>query len=721
MQLHLSDQSLRRWSWASLGCLVTAGAVSAVFEFFDDTTYEDWGSSQTWAEVGFVLVIALFPVVGLLITRRHPRNRIGWLCHLIGIAWAVTAAADSYIRWALLIRPGSLPGGEALETVNGALWAPPIILMGVFLPLLFPTGRVPGPRWRWVPWVAAVDMAVIVVGISLSPGPVDDVLVPLDENPLGVPALEGPLQVVAGIALSLLPLLFLVSATGVIVRFRRAHGVERLQLKWLMTAGAVIAVIFAAAMFLSISGLGHADGEDPPVLSLLQNLSTLGFGLIPVAIGIAISRHGLYEIDTLISRTLLVALLGAFVTFVYVGIVVGVGALIGQQHASVWLSVLATALVAVGFQPVRERGQRLVNRLVYGSRATPYEVLSDFSERMAGQYTTAELLPRVSQTLSECLGGAQVDIWLRSGNQVSREACWPLRDQPEVAREAATDADVLAAVMADRVVPVRHRDELLGLLSVSKKPGEQITPGEDEVLAHVASQTGLVLRNVRLVEDLQASRQRLVTTADDQRRRLERDLHDGAQQNLVAVALMLRMAADQPDRDALAGSVRQAADQLQRAIAELRELARGIHPAILTDRGLSPALTSLAERCPVPVRVDSTLARRLPGPVEGSLYFVVAESLTNVAKYAGATLVTVTLRDNGDRVLLEVHDDGGGGADPGLGSGLLGLSDRVAVVDGTFRLRSPVGEGTTISCEIPVAPAVPAAAPDAARVAEPAL
>jgi signal transduction histidine kinase len=241
------------------------------------------------------------------------------------------------------------------------------------------------------------------------------------------------------------------------------------------------------------------------------------------------------------------------------------------------------------------------------------------------------------------------------------------------------------------------------------------------MLDHVASQTGLVLRNLRLVDDLQSSRQRLVTSQDTQRRRLERDLHDGAQQSLVAIALMLRMASNQKDPEALKASVTQAADQLQAAIAELRELARGIHPAILTDRGLGPAVGSLVERCPIPVEVHNSVTRRLPGQVEGTLYFVVAESLTNIAKYAHATRVTVTMEDLDDAVSLEVVDDGIGGADSGTGSGLLGLADRVSVVNGTFTLHSPPGEGTRVGCVVPAPAVAEQTAPAMPLVTEPAL
>ena len=346
----------------------------------------------------------------------------------------------------------------------------------------------------------------------------------------------------------------------------------------------------------------------------------MSFGLIPIAIGIAVTKHKLYDIDALISRALVVGALGVFVTVLYVGIVVGVGASIGQRQPSVWLSVLATALVAVLFQPVRERVHRLANRLVYGSRATPYEVLSDFSVSMAGRYTTRELLPRMAQTLSECLGGARVEVWLRSGHEMACDVVWP--QPPEDVADTAGQRvplvdEAVPTLAADRVVPVRHGEELLGLLVVTKAPTEPVTPVEDAMLGYIASQAGLVLRNRRLVDDLRSSRERLVTTQEDERRRLERNLHDGAQQSLVSVALLLRMAAGYTDPARLSAALTEASTQLQQAIAELRELARGIHPAILTDRGLGPALTSLAERCPVPVHLDNQVHRRLPAACRG--------------------------------------------------------------------------------------------------------
>jgi signal transduction histidine kinase len=582
---------------------------------------------------------------------------------------------------------------------------PPILLMAVYIILLFPDGHLPSPRWRILAWGTLAIGVIGFLSITLFPGPVRDVAIPVEENPIGIEALEPFKGLLFAMSLPLIPLAVIAAAVAAFLRYRRATGVARLQLKWLMAAGSIVAVIFALTMLTSLTRLFRSpDGSDTEVAVFFQTLSITSFALIPIAIGIAITRHKLYDIDALISRALVVGALGLFVTALYVGIVVGVGTLIGQRQPSVWLSVLATALVAVLFQPVRQRVHRLANRLVYGSRATPYEVLSDFSVSMAGRYTTRELLPRMAQTVSECLGGARVEVWLRTGHEMTRDVVWPEDqhgDETAVRSVPVTGEDV-PALAADRVVPVRHGEELLGLLVVTKPSSEPVTPVEDAMLGYVASQAGLVLRNVRLVDDLRSSRERLVTTQADERRRLERNLHDGAQQSLVSVALLLRMAAGYDDPARLTAALAEASTQLQQAIAELRELARGIHPAILTDRGLGPALTSLAERCPVPVHLDNRVARRLPPRVEGTLYFVVAEALTNVARYAEAPEVFVVVTDDSDSVTLEVIDHGVGGADQSSGSGLLGLADRVAVVDGTFVVDSPPGQGTTIRCRVPV-------------------
>jgi signal transduction histidine kinase len=252
-------------------------------------------------------------------------------------------------------------------------------------------------------------------------------------------------------------------------------------------------------------------------------------------------------------------------------------------------------------------------------------------------------------------------------------------------------------------VPVRSDDDLLGVLTIDKPRGTPVTPQDVRLVEDLATQAGLVLRNVRLVEELKASRQRLVTAQTEERRRLERDLHDGAQQRLVTMALSLRLARDRAAAHgdpALAEQIGGAEGELAKSLAELRELARGIHPAVLTNSGLAAALASFADRSSVPTDVRIVPEVRFPPDVEAAAYFVVSEALANAAKHAGASAATVSVSRVGTRLVVEVSDDGIGGASL-RGTGLRGLTDRVAALGGHLRIESPRGHGTKVIAEIP--------------------
>jgi signal transduction histidine kinase len=346
--------------------------------------------------------------------------------------------------------------------------------------------------------------------------------------------------------------------------------------------------------------------------------------------------------------------------------------------------------------------QRYANRLVYGARATPYEVLSDFASRMQRAYTGPDLLSHMARTLAEGVGAAQAAVWLNVGDSLTREAAWP-QDDDDPDDVPASDG-VPPDLPGDLVVPVRQDDELLGAITVVQAATDPVTPGETKLVHDVAAQAGLLLRNARLIEELRSSRQRLVTAQDEERRRLERDLHDGAQQSLVSVALTLRLATGQLAKTApdAVPPIEQASEQLATAIDELRELARGIHPAILTEGGLGAAVNSLAERSPVPVTVENQLAGRPPSAIEATAYFVVAEALTNAVKHAQASLVTVSLEVSGDVLTVTVADDGRGGVDLSAGTGLRGLTDRVSAADGDLHVESPPGGGTRLVCTLPL-------------------
>jgi signal transduction histidine kinase len=416
---------------------------------------------------------------------------------------------------------------------------------------------------------------------------------------------------------------------------------------------------------------------------------------IPAAIGVAILKHRLYEIDLVIRKTIVYAALAAFVTVVYVGIVVGVGAAVGSRGNTI-LSAAAAAVVALAFQPARRRAQHLANRLVFGKRATPYEVLSTFSDRLADAYSVDDVLPRIARVLAEGTGAEEVTVWLRVGDRFRAAGSWPREAQ-------GTAADVGRPPQPS--FEVRHLGEPLGAISVTMPANEPITAAQEKLAAEVAAQAGLVLRNVRLVEELRESRRRIVAAQDERAKKLERNIHDGAQQQLVALTVKARLARQLAARDAAKTEemLAQIEQDTQHALEDLRDLARGIYPPLLADKGLPAALAAQARKVPIPTRVTTDGVGRLEPEVEATIYFCTLEALQNVTKYAQASIVDVSLRQDDGVVEFTVADDGRG-FDPGvtnLGTGLQGMVDRVEAVGGTIEIESAAGAGTTVRGRIP--------------------
>ncbi len=520
------------------------------------------------------------------------------------------------------------------------------ILLG-FLVLYFPDGKLPGRRWRWVAWFLGFGIVKTTVSALIAVAPIElSPRLPSVPNPLAVGALDGltnGTDPTAGIALLAILLLVLAAA---VVRFRRSRGVERRQLRWFAWTAAVSLALLVVAFFLPGAGSGGlsdwvwAAGS----VSLLV--------VVPSTIGLAVMRYGLYDLDVFISRTLVYGSLAVFITAVYVGIAVGIGTLVGSGgKPNLALSILATAIVAIGFQPVRERVQKVANRLVYGQRATPYEVLSEFSGRVAETYAADEVLPRMARVLQEGTGAESATVWLRGNAELRPAATFPAELGMHEAL-AMRNGTLPALPGATRAVEVRHQGELLGALSVSKRRGEALTPIEEKLVDDLAHQAGLVLKNVGLsadlqarLEELRASRQRLVSAQDVERRRLERNLHDGAQQHLVALKVKLGLAEMLLARDPAkaAATLEQLKGDADEALETLRDLARGIYPPLLADRGLVVALESQARKATVPVRVEAEGVERYAQEVEATVYFCVLEALQNVQKYAQASRVVVRL------------------------------------------------------------------------------
>jgi signal transduction histidine kinase len=426
-------------------------------------------------------------------------------------------------------------------------------------------------------------------------------------------------------------------------------------------------------------------------------------------------KYRLYDIDVVISKTVVYGSLAAFITAVYVLVVVGIGSLgSGSLHAgsrpSLGLSILATAVVAVAFQPVRERMQHLANRLVFGKRATPYEALSEFAGRMGGAYAAEDVLPRMTRVLAEGTGADRAVVWLKDGAELVAGACWPA-DAGPLQRAALPGGEVPAIAGTDRVALVHYQGETLGALSVSKRPGENLTPVEGKLMSDLAAQAGLVMRNIGLTEqlraklaELQASRLRIVAAQDDQRRRIERDIHDGAQQQLLAIAATLALAESVAGRDEERerALVAQLKAETSGALETLRELARGIYPPLLAEQGLTAAVTTQASKAPVPVEVDASGLGRYPAEIETAIYFCCLEALHNAARHAPGSAVRVSLAGDHGQVLFTITDDGPGfdPAAPAAGSGLRNMSDRLAALGGSCQVDSRPGRGTTVAGRI---------------------
>ena len=651
------------------------------------------GPPRSGLETGTALdtLLMIFPLVGLMLALKLPRNPLGWL--LLAIGWSFAASPGVvYARYATVTH-GDLPGAGLALALDSPTWVVFVGLSG-FLLLLFPDGHLPTPRWRWFARLCAVGLGILFLLIFLSPGQGDDFDLPQVENPIAIDALANDAIVLAFAVFA--PLSVVGGAVALIRRRRRTiDPVQRLQLRWVTWAAGVIAFAYLVAILPGVFGAA----EDTALADLLGTIAVMTFLLIPVTIGVAVLRYRLYDIDIVVRKTVIFAVLAAFIALVYAAIVVGVGALVGSGAGDPILSATAAAVVALAFQPLRVRARRLADRVVYGRRATPYEVLGAFGEQLAGTYSADDVLPRIARVLAEGVGAENARVWLRVGDELRVVARWP--------------AEATGEPSDDLTVEVRHQGDELGALSVSMPANDPIDPMKEELVRHLAGQAGLVLSNVRLTEelrarldDLRAAQKRLVTAQDAERKRLERNIHDGAQQQLVALAVKLRLAEQLTQRDP--EQAREALIQLRgdatQTLEDLRDLARGIYPPLLADEGLGAALTAQARRAMFPVEVDASLERRYPPEIEAAIYFSCLEALQNVAKYADASRATVRVRADGRALTFEVVDDGRG-FDPsanGYGTGLQGIADRLGALDGTLDVDSAPGRGTTIRGRVPV-------------------
>ena len=659
--------------------------------------------------VATIAVVGGFSTLGRLIITRTG-NTIGWIFLGIGAAGALGLPAEGYLL-AAFETPyvASLPGTEVAGVFASAM--PAIAVMSIpMLFLLFPTGRPPTRRWNWIAWLWLAGALLSLVWLVLRPGSIygEPGRFSID-NPIGVPLLDELRFLFFDLGTTAILVSAVASIASLVVRYRRSRGEERQQLKWLM-----LVALLALGFFVTMSLLdAFIDVAGATGAAVVENLMWGSFVLIlalgiPIATALAIFRYRLYDVDLVISKTIVYAGLALFISLAYVAIVVGVAALLGGDDANAALQIAATATVAIAFEPARERLQRFANRLVYGKRATPYEVMSSFGHRMAEVPSVDDVLPDMAETAARGVGGTGARVTLLLEDGAERSVAWP------------ADGAVSDPTFA---LPVTHGGSRIGEIAIEKPANEPLRPAERALLEDLAGHAGLALHNVRLAADLETkarelgaqtreierSRERLVTARDAQRRRLERELRDGIGNELAAIRDEVGSDAERVsvDPDGVQRSLDDLGVRANDALDELRDVARGIFPPLLIDKGLAAALESHVRKAGggATLEIDPRVAAaRFDPAAENAVYFCCVQALQNAHRHAPGANVTIRLGLEGPDALTFVVRDDGAGFDPAtveLREGMQIMTDRIAALGGTIGVESSPGEGTTVSGRVP--------------------
>jgi signal transduction histidine kinase len=623
------------------------------------------GATIAWAAVGGVCAV-LSAGLGVIIARRARRNVIGALLALVGVTVALTAARQ--IGWEVLARhPATLASLDWLIALlaESSIW---LFTALALLLLYFPDGRLPGARWRPVPWLLVATAFVHHAYGAVDSEPFRPPLQHL-ARPFGPPPFA--IEIAALLADLTLLAMLIACASSLVVRFRRADELQGRQLKWLALAGVGVPG-FIVVCLCELLAFGHAEWG-----SLAIAIAT-GVG-VPVATAIAILRHDLYDVDKALAITVVYGLVSAVLLGIFACASFAGGVLLG--HDSTVAAAAATALGAVALSPLRRGLQRRVDRRLYPLRQAALAAIADLQ---CGIHA-GEARP---EQLAERLRGALRDPGLRIGYRIPGGA--GLVDETGTALDAAGAVPVV----------------------IGGAPIGALVPGSGslstDLLREVAAAAATLVEVVRLrlevtaaLREVEASRGRLVHVGNEERRRLERDLHDGAQQRLVSLGMALRLAQRHLDDGTtdMNGLIDQAVAELGTAVVELRQIAHGLRPSSLDD-GLHAALVALTQHLPIPVGLQ-VQPELLPDDVATTVYYVTSEAITNAVKHADATRIDVRIARCNGHLEVRITDDGRGGATLAAGSGLAGLSDRVHAIGGALALQSHNGRGTIVEAKVP--------------------
>jgi len=626
-----------------------------------------WNLTSRFNVVMYAVSAVVMAGAGALVAARHPRNPIGWL--LCGFTAFTAIAGDAALGWGLRATAEGWPGGAVGEWLATTSWLPSG-LGWILTFLLFPDGHLPSRRWRPVLWLAAVGFVLAVPGWSMSPDRTGDFA--SGRNPLAVPGL--PTDVLLSVGTTLFLGALVASAASLVVRFRRSTGDQRQQLKWFAAAAAYAGVALPTTVVLWY------------VTPAAQLLAVSAVTALSLAACVAILRYRLYDIDVIVDRTVVYGTVTGLLAVTYGLTTVIFGTSLGA--GSGWVTAAATLVVAVAFRPLRDRVQDVVDRRFHRARYQAVRRMADFLDALrAGRAAPEE----VQDVLRELTGDPRLELLV-------------------FLPESQLYVDVNGMPVAN---PQDGQRERIDVERAGFPLGRVLHGGATQqsqtLLRSLIEAGGLAIEIARLhvelrrqLAEVHASRARIVNAGTEERRRLERDLHDGAQQRLVSIGLALRHAQHQLGTSTVERATRtldEAIVEVKMAIDELRELARGLPPAQL-DAGLAPAFRDLARRVSVPVEVTAP-RERFDRSIEGAAYFIGCEGLTNAVKHAQATSISLSARRENGRLVVTVVDDGIGGAEPIAGSGLSGLADRVAALGGALRIDSRPGAGTTLTAELP--------------------
>ena len=614
---------------------------------------------------GVVLALA-----GALIASRLRTHPLGWILLADGTASAFVELTEGYGYHVHYL------GSVVSEWVSS--WGSQFgIGMTSVVLILFPTGHPASRRWRPVLWSGVAGTSFMVIGAAF--GHPEDDNYRSGSNPYAVGGRGIGALYVVGEVLFVAALLSAIAS--LIVRFRRSTGIERQQLKWVAYVVSALAVVGPLAIVFYFDSIA------------VQIAIACVVTALPIAICIAILRYRLYDIDIIINRTVVYGVVSLSVAASYVVVALALGAIAGSRH-SAWVTAGATLAAVAVFLPVRRRVQDGVDRRFRKARYEALARIDRFLEELrAGRTAPDGLAPLLRDVLSL----PDLEIYYVLPDDLATHIDDRGLDVELDRADGRTYTSIERAGTPLAVVAYSTIDQAS---SAGAAPARPI----NEVLDRV----GLAIEIARLqaevrhqLAEVHASRARIVAAGYAERRRLERDLHDGAQQRLVSIGLALRHAQHELGPSEVSRTIEDAVSQIGVAIADLRELANGVRPANL-DNGLGFALRELASRTPVPMEVCAG-DERFPSDVEATAYFVACEAVTNAVKHASARTLVVQAQRLDDQLIVTIRDDGVGGAQPLTGSGLRGLSDRVAALGGRIQVHSPHGSGTTLMAELPCA------------------